>query len=93
MSYIVINGRKRAANRAKAAGRAKKARTQIKQSGGFINIPLAAAAVPALIALAKSGVFGAAAEVGKKIVDKISGKGIPKKKFRGRGAMFHLGTR
>jgi len=73
-------------------------KTQLSQSGGFLPFlgPLAAiaagAAAPALIGLAKSAAQGTAGEIGKNIWNKITGRGVTKKKVQGRG-MFLPGTR
>ncbi len=73
-------------------------KTQLSQSGGFLPFlgPLAAiaagAAAPALVGLGKAAALGTAGEIGKNIWNKITGRGLAKKKFRGRG-MFLPGTR
>ena len=54
-----------------------------KQKGGFL--PILAALAPIV---AKSALAGAAAAVGKKVINKISGNGtrIPGKKYKGEGS-------
>lgn len=82
------------ARRLKKGIRVSFSKTQLSQSGGFLPFlgPLAALAVPAALSLGKAAALGTAGEIGKNIWDKITGRGVNKKKFRGRG-LFLPGTR
>jgi hypothetical protein len=82
------------ARRLKKGIRLTLSKTQLSQSGGFLQylLPAVAAALPILGRTAAIGAVGSAAgAAAKKVFDTITGKGISKKKIRGRG-MFHLGT-
>ena len=78
------------AKRLKKGIRINFSKTQLSQSGGFLPFlaTLAALAAPALLGLGKAAALGSAGEIGKNIWNKITGRGVAKKKFEEEACIY-----